>query len=491
LLDLKRRRLELLQTSALWTPLPGPQTSAFESEADVIGYGGAAGGGKSDLTIGMAITQHSRSVIFRREGVQARDLYERAKAIAIQSGGRFNDTMLLCRDLPGNRTLEFAGVKDADDVQKWRGRPHDFIGFDEATEFLESQVRFLSGWLRTTVPGQRTRVVLTFNPPSSADGRWVIRFFAPWLDRTHPNPALPGELRWFAMVGGSEIECVSGEAFQHGGETITSTSRTFIPARLKENPFLSESDYGRQLQSLPEPHRSQLLYGDFDAGVEDDAWQVIPTGWIEAAQARWVPGGHRGPVSAWGVDVARGGKDRTVFVPRYGNWFGEPIVRSGAETPDGLAVVGIMATLPEAGAAPFQIDVIGVGSSAYDIASGNGYSVIAMNGSERSDATDKSGKLRFMNKRAEWIWKLREALDPTSGEDLALPPDPEILADLTAPRWKQITRGIQIESKDDIKARIGRSPDKGDAICYAHAQNNPAGWNVVGFYGDIARQHGA
>jgi hypothetical protein len=41
------------------------------------------------------------------------------------------------------------------------------------------------------------------------------------------------------------------------------------------------------LQSLPEPLRSQMLYGDFRAGVQDDPWQVVPTAWVEAAMARW------------------------------------------------------------------------------------------------------------------------------------------------------------------------------------------------------------
>ena len=53
--------------SRLFWPLPGPQSMAYESEADVIGYGGAAGGGKSFLAIGKALTQHHKVMILRRE----------------------------------------------------------------------------------------------------------------------------------------------------------------------------------------------------------------------------------------------------------------------------------------------------------------------------------------------------------------------------------------------------------------------------------------
>ncbi len=83
---------------------------------------------------------------------------------------------------------------------------------------------------------------------------------------------------------------------------------------------------------------------------------------------------------------------------------------------------------------------------------------------------DRAKVLNFYNKRAEWWWRLREYLDPESGMDIALPPDRELLADLTAPRWELTPRGIKIELKDEIKKRIGRSPDKGDSLAYAFAK---------------------
>ena len=64
-------------------------------------------------------------------------------------------------------------------------------------------------------------------------------------------------------------------------------------------------------------------------------------------------------------------------------------------------------------------------------------------------------------------WAMREALDPANGDDLALPDDPELLADLCAPKWSLSTSGILIESKDEIIERIGRSPDCGDAVVMA------------------------
>ena len=77
---------------------------------------------------------------------------------------------------------------------------------------------------------------------------------------------------------------------------------------------------------------------------------------------------------------------------------------------------------------------------------------------------DRTRQLQLRNVRAEAYWGMREALDPVSGDNIALPPDPELLADLTAPRWKITTAGIQVESKEDIVKRLKRSPDCGDAV---------------------------
>jgi len=226
------------------------------------------------------------------------------------------------------------------------------------------------------------------------------------------------------------------------------------------------TDYESQLQSLPEPLRSQMLHGDFGAGTDDDPYQVIPTAWVQQAQARWKIENRPEVMDSIGLDVARGGKDETVITQRFGKWFAPLICYPGSSTPDGSSVASL-AFANTRDRAPIHVDVIGVGSSVYDHLNDNGVHVVACNASEASYETDKSGKLKFVNKRAQWWWQMREALDPKSGDDLALPPGNDLLSDLTAPTWKLTTRGIQIESKDDIKKRIGRSPDKGDSVVLA------------------------
>ena len=463
----------------LWMPLTGPQTEAYNSPADIVFYGGAAGGGKTDLLLGLAQREHHRSVIFRRlYNPSLRAVIDRSAEIyGKQPAASYNEAQHLWR-LSGGKAIRFGSLQYEQDTRNWQGQPHDLYGFDELPEMSEAQFRFVTGWNRTTRKGQRCRIVCTGNPPTNSDGEWVIRFWAPWLDDLHPNPAKPGELRWFTTVAGKDVEVPNGNPIEINGERICPRSRTFIPARVQDNPYLGR-DYLATLQALPEPMRSKMLFGDFKAGREDNAYQVIPSEWVRLAQERWrCRPRPQTPMSALGVDVARGGRDRTIITPRYDNWLGEQLVYPGSSTPDGSAVARLVIAARR-DQARVNIDIIGVGSSPYDcLRTMLGYAVVAMNSSEASTKRDKTGQLGFVNQRAEWWWAMRDALDPDGDTELALPPDPELKSDLCAPSWKVTARGIQVESKDEIIKRIGRSPDKGDSAVYAVSSKSYPGEGV-------------
>ena len=72
-----------LHGTRLWTPNPGSQTDAYLSKADEVGYGGEAGPGKTDLIIGLSLTEHRRSLILRRTNKEARKLVERYEEITL------------------------------------------------------------------------------------------------------------------------------------------------------------------------------------------------------------------------------------------------------------------------------------------------------------------------------------------------------------------------------------------------------------------------
>ena len=464
----------ILSGTALWIPQPGPQTEALLSEADEVFYGGAAGGGKSDLLMGAAILYGDRAVMFRRHYTDVEFLVERSEKI-IGTAGRYNAQTHVWR-LDGRRSLAFGALRHDKDWKKWQGRPYDHQLWDEVTQFTLKVYQTLSAWNRTTVPGQRSRRICSFNPPQSPDEEWVIDYLAPWLRDDHPNPAAPGEIRWFAMVDGEEIAVATGEPFEHKGEMVEPSSRTFIPATLADNAYLGP-EYRRKLMSLPEPMRSQMLYGDMKAAQKDDAWQVIPTQWIRLAQERWHEGrptyegddGERVPVpmTGMGIDVARGGEDESAIACLYDYWVDTLIVRPGTDTPKGQDTAKLVRSVWD-GKAPMAIDVIGVGGSPYDILSDvPDVTITGINNSGSSGARAKEGNAPFVNMRAEVYWKLREALDPDGDERLALPPDRDLEIELRAHRYSQNARGIAIESKKEVKKRIGRSPDRADSVTLA------------------------
>jgi hypothetical protein len=137
----------------------------------------------------------------------------------------------------------------------------------------------------------------------------------------------------------------------------------------------------------------------------------------------------------------------------------------GSQTPDGPSVAVLVYREHRDGAA-VNIDVIGVGSSAYDHC--RAVPANPINNAESCDLRDRTGKYRLVNVRTASYWLFREALDPTRGANLMLPPDPELKADLTAPKWTVTAAGIQIEPKEKVIGRLHRSPDCGDAVVLAH-----------------------
>ena len=488
----------LASDDRIWRPLEGPQTEAALSEADVVGFGGAAGGGKTDLAIGLAMTEHLKTFIVRREATQLTGIVDRITEMVTNRDGysgkdniwRLPKRFARKKKNYGtgttslqSRQIEFGSVPNPGDETRYQGRPKDLLVVDEATNVPEAAVRFLMGWVRTTTPGQRTRTLLTFNPPTDAEGRWVIEYFAPWLDPRYPIPASPGEIRWFATIADRDFEVPDDRPFilvenqlvyeiprgTPKDQIIKPQSRTFIPSRITDNPYLVRTGYMRQLQAMPEPLRSQMLYGDFQAGMEDDVWQVIPTRWVEEAQTRWQRLHKKEPMDSMGVDVARGGKDETVIYRRHGWWFDEPVAVPGRETKSGSKVAGLVVSNVR-DHAPVHIDVIGVGASPYDYLNDLDLHVVGVNVAEKSHATDKSKRLTFMNLRSELWWKMRELLDPEANTGIALPPTRQLLLDLTAPKWSISGKTIKVESREDVIKRLGRSPDHASAIIMAAMQ---------------------
>ena len=457
----------------LWVPQPGPQTLAYFCEADELLYGGSAGGGKSDLLVGYSINEAHNAVIFRNGLKNVRDLENRAIALlGTRDGfsGQFHTF-----DLGGGRSLELDSLEQPGSELNWQGRRRDLMGFDEAAQMNKARIMFVLGWSGSAKDGARTRVIFATNPPLSDEGNWLVVWFAPWLDPMFPRKAKPGELRWFVNDKDGDPVWVDGPGRYDRGDGTMSTakSRTFIPSSLSDNAYLRDTDYRSRVEALPEPMRSAMLNGNFMAARKDDAFQVLPSDWVRAAQARWTEDGDRRPMIALGVDPAGGGSDSEAMIGLHvGNWFSRPKLHENVDTKDGGATAGRIVAAQKNGA-PIVIDMTGGwGGAAKQALQTSEVDAKGIVFSTESGAVDPTTKIPFANVRAEMYWMFRLALDPNGVERIALPPEARVLAEATAPRWKLQGGRILIESKDEIRKRLGSSTDVLDAIVMA--------WHVRG-----------
>lgn len=465
-----------------WIPNPGPQTDAYFSEADCLLYGGEPGGGKSQLILGLAFNEHERSLIMRREYGDLDRLIEDALKL---NGGRqgFNGSPPPRLRVSDKQIINFRAAQRIGDEQSTMGQGRDLLGIDEATHFAESQIRFLMGWVRTETPGQRCRTVLATNPPLTAEGLWVTKMFAPWLDPKFPFVAQPGELRWVVSDEDGNDEWVDGpnDTREIRGKTIRPTSRTYIPASVKDNPYYAATDYERQLDAMPEPFRSQLM-GGFRTAFKDAENQVIPTAWIHAAQQRWQKDPPAGvPMCSMGVDCSGGGVDPMVIAARHDGWFAPLVVIPGKELPMerlGSHGAGLVVRHRQDNATVIVDMGGGYGGPVYEHLFKNigGHEFVKVyKGAAGSGGRTRDRKMSFHNKRSEAIWRFREALDPDQpgGSCIFLPPDQELVADLAAPEADPnfMAKGIiKVKSKEDVCADLGRSTDKGDAVVMAWSE---------------------
>lgn len=489
MLDVYLKQWEALTADLVWQPHPAnrPQVQAYLSDAFETLYGGAAGGGKSDLLLGLARTMHQRSLLLRRTFP---DLERSLISRSLEFYGdpkNYNASKHIWNI--DNRRIEFGHMEQVGTAQvpkdeaQYASAPYDFIAFDQLEQFPEYAYIFMLSRARSANK-KRVRVVASANPVGEGV-EWIMRRWRAWLvDKT----AKPGEILYYKRnAEGIEVQTTADDP--------DAISRTYIPAGLRDNPYLDDN-YRRNLMNVTEPLRSALLDGNWSAMLTDDAYQVIPRKWVKAAMGRWtekVPDSEKDKPLVLGDDIARGGEDKMVLAPRRGNWFSELKKYPGRDITSGAtATKPLVEYLVKSGLAKLtdksieykddgiiipiiecstsvNVDVIGVGSSAYDTARTHGINAKPINFSKKSDATDESGNLHFVNIRAECYWKFRDALDPSHGSIIALPPDQDLENDLCAPRWVPQTNGIKIEEKEEIKKRIGRSPDCADAVVLSWA----------------------
>ncbi len=253
------------------------------------------------------------------------------------------------------------------------------------------------------------------------------------------------------------------------------SERSPVVRGVRDIPGVARPEYIERMRRLYRPHQTNPTYavrvrGDFPA---QGSHAVVGLALVDAGRARWTstpPDREAANRLEVGLDCARFGDDANALAPRRGRWIGEVRTESGMDSIQvaGWAkrtILGLRTHAEVSGLAKkprVKVDVIGIGAGVYDqlraISRGE-LEVVPVNSAEAAHGGEDEE--RYVNVRAQMHFAGAEWI----ADEGMLPPDAELRAELLAPTYDFDGRGKhRVEPKDAIKERLGRSPDKADAV---------------------------
>ncbi len=307
-----------LRPTEVWRPQPGPQTALLACPAFEVLYGGARGGGKTDGMLGEWAGHAGRyggaakGIFLRRELPQLEDAIARSKAMYAPLGAVWAEQKKTWT-FPNRATLRFRALERDADAEKYQGHSYTRVYIEELTNFPDP------------------RPVFKMKATLRSAERVPCRF------RATGNPGGPGhhwvKLRYIDPAPGGYVPVADRD-----GELAV--ERVFIPARLADNPALTDSDPTYVLR-LKQSGSAELvrawLDGDWDVveGAYFDCWRAerhvirpvaLPAHWLRFRSFDW---GSARPFSVgwWAVASEAfthpdGGVLPAGCLVRYREWYG-------------------------------------------------------------------------------------------------------------------------------------------------------------------------
>lgn len=243
--------------------------------------------------------------------------------------------------------------------------------------------------------------------------------------------------------------------------------RAFIQSLVKQNIF-RESGYLRKLEAISdEATRQRLLYGNWD--YQDEPDQLILFEWTEQASDQLIILGKK----TAGVDVARYGDDLSSIATMAGNEVQKLITEKHLSVDQVVDRVKAEIKDSRIDADRIGVDVVGIGAGVVDYLRRDNIKVKSISSGDKAEIIPGQKDYTFANLRSQMWWVMRESLMPGSDFPIRIPRNlknrEQLVEDLTAVKFEiSSDRKIKIESKKDVKKRLGRSTDYADAVVYAN-----------------------
>lgn len=261
-------------------PQPGPQTAFLSCPADIVMFGGGAGGSKTfSIVMEGARHQHVRdftAVYFRRSHVEIeapKGIWDESKNIYSRLGWtpRVGDLEWLT---PAGGRVVFSHLQYDDTTERWKSAQIALLCFDQLETFTAYQFWYMFSRNRSTC-GVRPYIRATFN----CEPGWLADLLQWWWDPQtgYPIPERDGVIRYMCRIDGELHWADSAESLiERFGKAADPLSFTFIAARLSDNKILEEKDpsYRAKLMAMPMVEQERLLNLNFK--ITPSAGKVFP-----------------------------------------------------------------------------------------------------------------------------------------------------------------------------------------------------------------------
>lgn len=402
-------------------------------------YGGA-GSGKSvaaaqKVLYRLGLPRHERCLAIRKGKVDLKDsVFEEIKNVIDDSDLDWKyhttESPLYVKDKETGNDVIFRGLDDSKKI-KSVSRP-TFAWIEEMAEEGIDEDDF--DQIDFRIRGENVVnpfVMGTFNPEDSRS--WIRKRF-PLLKESDNNRS---------------------EAFEEDDSFVMRTT-------FEDNPKRGEH-YEKVMQ------RKEAAGGKFADVYVHGIWgnreqpdQLIKEGW--ATNAYKV--GHQKGENCIGTDVARFGDDKTILLLMNGNGLETYQEYEKKDTSETTLYLRTFISDHSAKPGNVGIDTVGIGAGVYDQLKTFGIKAIEIKSGE-SPIEEKDSVFEFFDLRSQMWWHMRE--DLRNSNLCILEENQELIEELTTPKYEiRSGKKVKVESKKEIKKRLGRSTDISDAFVYAN-----------------------